>query len=188
MADLELWLVRHGETSASRDGRLAGWDDVPLTERGVEQARALRPLLEGERFAGVWSSDLQRAADTARLAWGSAEADPRLREIHFGSLEGQDWDVLDTRHRQALVDFAGFDPPGGEKLEVVAARVGEFLAGLEAGRHLVFTHGGVIRLLSREVGEMEFLATGTVLALDWSSKTVLFRRENAIPSPLPFAR
>jgi 2,3-bisphosphoglycerate-dependent phosphoglycerate mutase len=188
MADLELWLVRHGETSASRDGRLAGWDDVPLTERGVEQARALRPLLEDERFAGVWSSDLQRAVATARLAWGPADDDARLREIHFGALEGHGWEDLDGRHKQALVAFAGFDFPGGETVEQVGARVEAFLAGLEAGRHLLFTHGGVIRLLSRQVGEMEFVATGTVLALDWSRKAVLFRRENAIPSPLPFAK
>lgn len=188
MADLELWLVRHGETPASRDGRFAGWDDVPLTERGADQARALRPVLGGERFDGVWSSDLQRAVDTARLAWGEAARDRRLREISFGELEGQPWDAVDERHRQALVEFAGFDPPGGETLERVGARLDDFLGGLPRGRHLVFTHGGVIRLLSRRAGEMEFVATGTVLALDWTAKQVLFRRENAVPAAIPFAK
>ncbi len=64
----ELWLVRHGETPASLARKLAGWEDVPLTAHGEEQARALRPALEGERFDGVWCSDLQRAVRTARLA------------------------------------------------------------------------------------------------------------------------
>jgi len=56
MENLELWLVRHGETLASRDGVLAGWADVPLTPRGVAQAEAVRPALEGEGFDGVWCS------------------------------------------------------------------------------------------------------------------------------------
>jgi probable phosphoglycerate mutase len=92
---LELWLVRHGETAASRDGTLAGWINVPLTERGLDQARAIRPVLEGENFTAVWSSDLDRAVTTARLAWGEPRVEPRLREINFGELEGRGWKTLE---------------------------------------------------------------------------------------------
>lgn len=188
MEALELWLVRHGETSHSRDGRMAGWTDVPLTERGEAQARALRALLDGERFDGVWSSDLQRAVASARLAWGEPWLDPRLREISFGGLEGEPWTEIDERHRAALVRFADFDAPGAETLEQLRQRVDAFLAELPAGRHLVFSHGGVIRLLTREAGEDGFLPTGTIVVLDWPARQILRRLDNPVSSPPPFAR
>jgi 2,3-bisphosphoglycerate-dependent phosphoglycerate mutase len=172
----ELWLVRHGETPASRGRTLAGWADVPLTEHGEEQASALRPLLAGERFDGVWSSDLRRALRTARLAWGEPRQDARLREMGFGELEGRLWETLEPHVQEGLARFEGFAAPGGESFEDLRARVLFFLDGLPAGRHLVFTHGGVVRLLSREVGEDHFVPTGTLLVVDWDARLLLSRR------------
>jgi len=173
---LELWLVRHGETTHSRDGLLAGWVDVPLTEIGIAQARAVAPILAGEQFDGVWSSDLSRAVHTARLAWGDALPDPRLREVNFGHLEGLPWATLDDTFKSTLIAFSGFVPPGGEAIESMQARVHDFLAALPAGRHLLFTHGGVIRALTRAVGHDAFLPTGSVAALDWTAGALLFVR------------
>ena len=173
----ELWLVRHGETPASRGRTLAGWSDVPLTRHGEDEACALRPLLAGERFDGVWSSDLRRAVTTARLAWGEPRLDRRLREMSFGSLEGRLWDGLDSDVQEGLARFEGFAAPGGETFEDLRARVSSFLDGLPAGRHLVFTHGGVVRLLSREVGEDRFVPTGTLLVVDWDSRRLLSRKD-----------
>jgi len=183
---LELWLVRHGETTHSRDGLLAGWADVPLTETGVAQAAAVAPLLAAERFASVWSSDLSRAVRTARLAWGDALPEPRLREINFGGLEGLPWATLDEAQRRALASFSGFAPPGGETIEAMRARVHAFLGELPPGRHLLFTHGGVIRALTREAGEDAFLPTGSLAALDWSARRLLFVRTQEGARP-PFA-
>jgi probable phosphoglycerate mutase len=173
---LELWLVRHGETTHSRDGLLAGWVDVPLTEAGVAQAAAVAPLLAAERFDSVWSSDLSRAVRTAELAWGEARRESRLREINFGRLEGLPWVTLEDSLKQALVAFSGFAPPGGETIEAMRERVHSFLAELPPGRHLLFTHGGVIRALTREVGEDSFLPTGSVVGLDWTARTLSFVR------------
>ncbi len=181
---LELWLVRHGETTHSRDGLLAGWADVPLTEVGVEQARSVRPLLAGERFTDVWSSDLSRARRTAQLAWGNATLDQQLREINFGQLEGLPWATLDEVYKKSLAAFSGFAPPGGETIEAMRERVKAFLADLAPGRHLIFTHGGVIRALTREVGEDSFLPTGSVAALDWEARKLLFiRKQDGARSP-----
>jgi len=173
----ELWLVRHGETPASLGRTLAGWADVPLTGRGEEQARALRPVLEDERFEGIWSSDLSRAVATARLAWGEPRQDARLREMSFGSLEGQPWETLDARLQEGLARFEGFAAPGGESFDALRSRVLAFVDGLEPGRHLVFTHGGVVRLLSREVGEDHFVPTGTLLVVDWEDRRLVSRRD-----------
>ena len=173
----ELWLVRHGETPASRGRTLAGWADVPLTEHGESQAAALRPRLAGERFDGVWSSDLRRALTTARLAWGEPSSDRRLREMSFGELEGLPWETLDARHQEGLARFEGFLAPGGESFDDLRARVFSFVDGLAPGRHLLFTHGGVVRLLSREVGEDHFVPTGTLLVLDWDARRLVSRTD-----------
>ncbi len=176
-APLTLWLVRHGETPRSRDGRLAGWVDTPLTARGEAEARRLRPFLEGERFDGVWSSDLRRAVRTARLAWGEPRRDALLREISFGALEGRLWQALDPALADALRRFEGFSAPGGESLADLSRRVTGFIGSLPPGRHLLFTHGGVIRFLTRRAGHDGFLPTGSVAALDWNARRLLFLRE-----------
>ncbi len=186
MHRLELWLVRHGETPASRDGLLAGWADVPLTARGAEQAEAVRPVLAGERFDGVWCSDLQRAVDTARLAHGHACREPRLREINFGELEGHAWAALDPEVRRSFVEFNGFHPEGGESLQQVRERVHAFLDELPPGRHLMFTHGGVIRLLTRQCGQDAFVPTGTVVGIEWVRREMLFTRECPVVVPQSF--
>jgi 2,3-bisphosphoglycerate-dependent phosphoglycerate mutase len=181
--DLHLWLVRHGETPASRDGVLAGWTNVPLTDTGQEQARALRPLLATETFTSVWSSDLDRTMTTARLAYGDAATDPRLREIHFGDLEGLAWREIESHHQESLLAFEGFAAPGGESLVDLRTRVLGFLADLPPGRHLLFTHGVVIALLGREVGQRELIPTGTLRVIDWTN-----RRPLPPPSPGLFTK
>jgi probable phosphoglycerate mutase len=173
----ELWLVRHGETPASKGRTLAGWADVPLTAHGQDQASALRPRLAGERFNSVWSSDLRRALTTARLAWGEARRDERLREMNFGELEGRPWETLDSRWQEAFVRFEGLTAPGGESFDDLRARVLSFVDALGPGRHLLFTHGGVVRLLSREVGEDHFVPTGTLLVVDWDARRLLSRTD-----------
>ena len=173
----ELWLVRHGETPASVGRTLAGWADVPLTERGEEQARALEPVLSGERFDGVWSSDLRRAVTTARLAWGEPRQDARLREMSFGDLEGVRYLTMEARWQEGLTRFEGFEAPGGERFAALRARVHSFVDELPTGRHLLFTHGGVVRLLSREVGEDYFVTTGTLLVVDWDERRLVSRRD-----------
>jgi len=145
-----LWLVRHGATAWSEAGRLTGWTDVPLSPAGREQARALGRRLAARSFDGVWTSDLTRAAETAGLAWGEAIPDRRLREVDFGALEGMRWEELSAEDRERLIAFEGL--PGGERVADLRRRVRGFLDALGGGRHLVFTHGGVIRLLLRERG------------------------------------
>ena len=58
-----LHLVRHGATTWSETGRLCGWSDIPLSDRGREQAGALRQTIEARSFAGIWTSDLCRASE-----------------------------------------------------------------------------------------------------------------------------
>lgn len=174
---LELWLVRHGESLANTGGRLSGWSDVPLSERGEAQARALGPLLRGREFDGVWSSDLERAVTTARLAFGEPRTDRRLREMDFGRLEGRRWDEIGAAERDAILEFVDYEAPGGESFASLRDRVLEFVEALPAGRHLIFSHGGAIRMLTAAIGHDRFLANGALLVVDWVARSIL-RTEN----------
>lgn len=149
---IHLWLVRHGATDWSDAGRFLGWADVHLNRRGRRQANALRQRLPREPFASVWSSDLVRSTETAQLAVGGAASDWRLRELDFGDLEGMRWDDCSPVMQAELFSFDHFRAPGGESVDELRRRVLDFARGLPSGEHLVFSHGGVIRLLLRESG------------------------------------
>lgn len=172
---MELWLVRHGETTFGAQRRLAGWADPPLTDQGRQEAEALRPFLNGHHFDSTWSSDLQRAITTSRLAWGEVSADRRLREISFGDLEGCAYDAIDQDLSRALFGFhRHFSAPNGESLTTTRARLDQFLSEIGPGRHLLFVHGGVIRLLTQHLGVDRFVPTGTVVGVDWHQQCLLF--------------
>lgn len=157
-----VWLIRHGATEWSQEGRLNGWTDIPLNELGRTQVRELARSIELPPRTTIWTSDLERAAASAALlvTHGSplkgvtVRSDQRLRELNFGELEGLTWSELDTDTRTALTNFDGFEAPEGESVAALVARVDGFLAELgrhepTAGPHVVVTHGGVIRTLLR---------------------------------------
>jgi probable phosphoglycerate mutase len=177
MKNLELWLVRHGESEYSATKRVAGWSNPPLTATGREQARALQGQFDGRRFDGLWSSDLDRAIESARLACGEPSADVRLRECNFGALEGCTYEEADSAYREVFQVFRGFEAPEGESHRQMRDRVVGFLEELESGRHALFVHGGVIRVLTQDIGLDRFVPTGTVVGLDWLDRRLLFVNE-----------
>ena len=87
----EVYLARHGETAWSLSGQHTGRTDIPLTERGEENARKLRWRLEGITFTEVLVSPLQRARRTCELAGFAAVANviPDLVEWDYGDYEGR---------------------------------------------------------------------------------------------------
>lgn len=168
-----LWLVRHGETDWNAAGRFQGWTDVPLNANGRAQAEQLRAALEGHDFDGIWSSDLTRALETARVAVGEPDVDRRLRELDFGDLEGSVWNDLDLDLRAALKEFDSFRAPGGESVADFAERLFEFLDELNTGCHLVFAHGGVIRAIGRACGSDGFPSHTEIVRVDWTKRRSL---------------
>ncbi|MEW6443653.1 MAG: histidine phosphatase family protein [bacterium] len=128
-----LLLIRHGETLWNRERRFQGFADVPLSERGEEQARALGTTLERVPLSGVYCSDLRRAIETAeRIAEPhriSVQPDPRLREMNQGSLEGKGLQDLVREHpgllERWMADPADIPMPGGESLRSAQSRAWE---------------------------------------------------------------
>ena len=91
-----IFLVRHGETEGNSDDKAQGHFDAPLTERGRIQTEAVAKRLSKTKFDAVYSSDLQRAVDTAetiaKLVTGlEIQTRAGLREVHFGSYEDMRW-------------------------------------------------------------------------------------------------
>lgn len=168
-----VWLVRHGETDWNAEGRFQGWTDVPLNATGRSQADRLGDMLAALSFDGVWSSDLIRAVETARIAVGEPSIDARLRELEFGNIEGTAWSELDADLRADLKDFDTFQAPGGESAAGFFERVFEFFDDLPPGVHIVFAHGGVIRAVSRECGSDGFPSHTDVVQVDWTRRLSL---------------
>lgn len=166
-------LIRHGQSTANRNKLIAGWTDAELTDRGMQQASALRARLAPESYASAWSSDLVRAKETARLAGLTAKADKRLRELHFGDLEAVPWETVVEEHGATLANFDTFAPPGGEPVSVMRSRVFGFLEELTAGTHAVVCHGGVIRVVLSSMGAHRFVSNCTVVKVDWTSRIIL---------------
>jgi probable phosphoglycerate mutase len=145
-----VYLARHGETAWSLTGQHTGLTDLPLTERGEQNARALRQRLTGLTFARVFTSPLQRAARTCELAgFGAvAEIDRDLVEWNYGQYEGR-------RTDQILAERPNWDLfrdgcPGGESPEQVAARADRVLGRVRpAGADvLLFSSGHFLRVLA----------------------------------------
>src|SRR4051812_5655328 len=88
---LNIYLLRHGETSWNADGnRYCGRTDVLLTDKGIRQASAVNAQIKDVRLDAVYSSPLQRAWQTASIAAGrEAVKDDRLIEVDFGTWEGK---------------------------------------------------------------------------------------------------
>ena len=102
-----LVLLRHGESTWNRENRFTGWTDVPLSERGVEEARAAGRTLakEGYGFDVAYTSVLKRAIMTLWLAleeldlmWIPIHNSWRLNERHYGALQGLDKAETAERH------------------------------------------------------------------------------------------
>lgn len=155
------YLARHGETDWNRERRIQGQSDTSLNRRGRKQAASLGTRLADIEFSGVYSSDLARTMETARLVAG--ERRPaivplrELREINYGEWEGLTFSEVESadpegfaeRMMRQNVDFA---PPGGEDPHQLRARVRHFYDGVR-GRHgsgenvLVIGHGGSLLAL-----------------------------------------
>ena len=145
-----VYLVRHGDTAWTLTGQHTGRTDLPLTEQGERQARALGPTLTALRIDRILSSPLQRARRTAELALPLArvEADDDLMEWDYGAYEGR-------RTAEIEVERPGWRLfrdccPGGERLDSVGTRADRVIGRIHAagGTVLLFGHREILRLLA----------------------------------------
>jgi len=185
--DDEVWLVRHGETEWSRDGRHTSTTDLPLTDEGRRVAETLRDRLDDDSFALVLTSPRERARATARLAGhGDAEVDDDLAEWDYGDLEGETTEQIRSTYPDWTI-WSG-EVPGGESAEAVSTRLDRVVTRCRAvdGRVLLFGHGHSLRALAARWlglpvsdGRLLRLDTATVSVLGWERETPVVLRWNS---------
>ncbi len=154
-AQLNIYVVRHGQTDWNKDGRIQGGTDNPLNATGREQAAALVRTLADVKLDAIYTSSHQRARQTAAVFEGRApiNAMDELRERFFGKFEGAndkdtaivaDW----NKRRFSWSD----DMEGGETLESQSRRAEAALKTIrekhkDGGTIVIVGHGGINPLL-----------------------------------------
>lgn len=157
-----LLLIRHGETDWNAVGRIQGEIDIPLNAHGREQAQRLAAALAArDGIARIYSSDLARALETARILGRATHAsvitNPALRERRFGAFQGRTFPDIRVSDPAASERWRRRDPswapPGGETLLEFRDRIVPAVAALarqNAGQQIaVVAHGGVLDVLYR---------------------------------------
>jgi len=153
-----LYLVRHGETAWNAEIKLQGHADIPLSERGKEQASLLAGRLAKKKISAVYASDLQRASETAQIIAEhhklAVKQVKSLREMNFGAWEGLTWSEINEKFGNLAERWwenpLSINVPEGETLKELALRVNEaihqFVRNHTDGQEiLVVSHGGPLR-------------------------------------------
>jgi len=168
-----LYLFRHGQTQWALSGQHTGRTDIPLTDAGRDQARALRNVVNHIDFSQVLVSPLSRARETAELAGlPNPKVVEDLAEFNYGQYEGKTTDQI----RQQVPDWTIWTHPcpDGETLEEAARRCQNVIdtACGAGGKVALVAHGHILRILTAtwlKLGPAE----GQHLMLDTSSISVL---------------
>lgn len=181
-----IFLIRHGETQWNKDSRIQGHSDVPLSRKGIEQAKLLSKRLEQQNFAAFFSSNLSRARETADIIAKphdkAVQVLQDLQELNFGQWEGLT--IGEIRQKYKKESSAWWDSPletripGGENLSELAERsvraIQSIIERFEKQQVAVVAHGGTIRSI-----------VGTMLGLDLNQYWRL-RQDNASLSIIEF--
>ena len=183
-------LIRHGESTWNQERRVQGHMNPGLSDRGRAQAALLASRLKGRPFAGLYTSPLRRALETASVLGEAVGFGPQaldgLQEIRLGAWEGKTVEEIRTSYGNAYdrwldgpLDAAG--PPGGEGVRTFQQRAVATLEGLRRGHPdgnlLIVTHGGVIKvylchILGLDLNRMFWIKTDNAAVTE-----ILFNRE-----------
>ncbi|MFQ5666056.1 MAG: 2,3-diphosphoglycerate-dependent phosphoglycerate mutase [Candidatus Binatia bacterium] len=175
-----LVLIRHGESQWNLENRFTGWTDVPLTDKGREEARRAGEKIRHIHFDKAYTSVLQRAKETLDIVLRTigqqgipVTCDQALNERHYGDLQGLNKAETARKYGKEQVHLwrRSYDvaPPGGESLQDTAARTlpyfdAHIVPDLRAGRNvLVSAHGNSLRSI---VMHLDRLSKAQVLELN----------------------
>jgi broad specificity phosphatase PhoE len=157
---MNLYMVRHGQTAASRENRFSGSSDPPLTLVGEAMAQAFARAYASLKWDAIYTSPMLRARQTAdplcRLAGVQAIVEEGLKEIDYGEWEGLRQEDVKERWPEAFAhwadDVASRGTPGGETAFQVAGRAMRVVEGIrsrdEAGHVLLVSHKATLRVIT----------------------------------------
>ena len=147
MSDLkEIWLVRHGITEWSKNGRHTSFSDLDLLPEGIKKVKLLGRFFEKEEFDAIYSSTSIRSRHTAKiLGFEDCELTYDLNEWNYGDYEGLTTPQIREIEKRNWTVFK-YGCPGGESPKEISDRVDRFLQKIE-GKSLLFLSGHVGRAL-----------------------------------------
>ncbi len=196
----KLILVRHGQSLWNLEDRFTGWVDVPLTEKGIEEAKVAGERLRGIEIHVAYTSVLTRALETLRIMSETMPLqmptirDEALNERHYGDLQGLNKADTATRFGKEQVHIwrRSYDvpPPNGESLEMTAARTLPFfdrciMGDIRQGKNvLVVAHGNSNRSIVMKLDNLDRegvlalnLATGVPLVYEMTADGEVVSKE-----------
>ena len=160
---MKIYIMRHGETAWNAANRVLGRTDMPLNEKGREQAARAAEEMKAIPFDVIYTSCLSRSMETGLAVAALQEGcpvihEPCLNEHDFGDFEGQDRlsEEYQSEKRKCFTKY-----PGGESFLDVAARVYPFIKGILSDPEmqdktiLISSHGGICRVISSYFRDME---------------------------------
>jgi 2,3-bisphosphoglycerate-dependent phosphoglycerate mutase len=166
-----LVLLRHGESQWNLENRFTGWVDVPLSPKGIEEARQAGEKLRGYTFTRAFTSVLTRANETLRIVLETIgqtnipiEKDKALNERMYGDLQGLNKAETAKKYGDAQVKIwrRSYDvkPPGGESLKDTAERTLPYYEKrikpylLKGETIIIAAHGNSLRALVMELDQL----------------------------------
>lgn len=204
-----IMLVRHGETDWNQAGKIQGHVDTSLSTKGLAQATALGRRLAAVPIGAAYTSDLNRAAETAQAILDGRAVElclaPELREFSYGQWEGLTYHDIEHLYPAQFADMQSrrldFAPPGGESMDQLIDRVGGFLSQMQQHHPnqtvLMVAHGGSLRAaivalleLPRRAAWSLWLATASLSIIDIRPDNMVLRLLNdtshlGMPQRLP---
>lgn len=129
----------HSTTADNQNGITSGWNDLPLSEIGIQQSHELREALKGRTFDVIISSDFLRARQTVEIVFPDHPHiiyDARLRECNYGDMNGQPASIVEPLQESVSTSF-----PNGESYEDVKLRIEDLLRYIHAehnGKSIAF--------------------------------------------------
>ncbi|MEJ2348015.1 MAG: histidine phosphatase family protein [Patescibacteria group bacterium] len=128
----------HGTSKDNENDISSGWSNIELSDLGIKQSRELRGKTKNKHFDAVFTSDLKRASDSAKITWGGKYKiikDKRLRECNYGNYNGKPSAIAEPIQKDHI--YKPF--PNGESYEMVEKRMQGFLNDLKKnyeGKHV----------------------------------------------------
>lgn len=159
---MRLLLIRHGETEENRDGVILGQEHGKLTQDAKQSAQKLRRELDSIKIDIVYTSDLNRCVETAKILFAHRDIEinlqDRLREINFGSYQGKKYSSI----REDYLEDLNKKFPNGESNHDLIKRVIGFVNELmdkNNNRTVVLVcHSGTISVIKSSVNKLSYSA------------------------------
>jgi len=178
---LNLYITRHGETKWNTEGRLQGWLNSPLTEKGIRQGQQLHQAVKMYGIQKIYSSPSERALKTAISAKGKLDVEielmDELKEMNMGQWEGKTLDQIKEREPENFENYwlrpHLFVKNTGENFDEMPARTRKALDRIvkenPAGNVLIVTHGVTLKALMSHFSSEGFIKFWTKPVVEQAS-------------------